>query len=261
MDVGIALSKILPLFVYPLNVSLALGVVGLCLAAVGRRRAAVWAGAGAVVILWVASTPWTAMLLLGELERRYPPVATDALPRADAIVLLGGGLGLPLPPRQSADLNNYADRVLYAARLFRAGIAPRVIVSGGNVFPQSGVAAEAHYAAELLGEWGVPAAAILTETTSRNTYENALQTRQLLNRHNLERVLLVTSGFHMPRALAVFTSAGVVAAPAVSDVIMVRHDAPGVLRFIPNASALETTTLACKEYLGLMVYRWRGWLD
>lgn len=256
----ITLSKVLPLLVYPLNVSLGLAVLALVMAAARRRRAAAWAGVCAVTILWVASTPLTAAYLVTQLERRHPPVAADALPRSDAIVLLGGGLGLPLPPRVHADLNESADRVLYAARLFRAGVAPRVIVSGGNVFPQPGVHAESHYTAQLLNEWGVPNEAILTETSSRNTYENALRTRQILKRNHLKRVVLVTSGFHMPRALAVFRSAGVEASPAVSDVIVVQYEAPGILRFVPSAGALETTTLACKEYLGLLVYRWRGWI-
>ncbi|MDH3637367.1 MAG: YdcF family protein [Gammaproteobacteria bacterium] len=260
MDIGITLSKVLPLLVYPLNLSLGLAVLGLLLAASHRRRAAAWVGLVAVAVLWIASTPVTATYLLTRLERTHPPVAADAVPKSDAIVLLGGGLGLPLPPRFHADLNDSADRILYTARLFRAGVAPRVIVSGGNVFPQTGVHAESHYTAQLLTEWGVPADAILTETSSRTTYENAVRTKQLLMSNNLKRVVLVTSGFHMPRALAVFKSAGIQASPAISDVIVVQYEQPNILRWVPSAAALDATTLALKEYLGVAVYRWRGWI-
>ncbi len=260
MDLEITLSKVLPLFVYPLGLSLALAMLAAVLAALRRARAAALCGVAGAAILWVAATPATATLLVSHLERTHPPRGAHTVPPADAIVVLGGSLGLPLPPRVHVDLSDSADRILYAARLYRAGVAPRIVVSGGNVFPQPGMDAESRYTAALLAEWGVPAAAILIETESRNTYQNAVFTRRLLEKHRIDTVVLVTSGFHMPRALAVFESAGIRTTPAVSDIMVVQHAQPNVLRFLPSASALEATTLALKEYLGLAVYRWRGWV-
>jgi uncharacterized SAM-binding protein YcdF (DUF218 family) len=187
------------------------------------------------------------------------PVA--ATPGADAIVVLGGGIGGPNPPRLSEDLNGAADRVLHAARLFRAGKAPLVIVSGGNVFPQSRVESEAIYTRLLLREWGVPVDRVVIEGESRNTFENAVETKKLLGARGLRKVLLVTSARHMPRALGLFQGAGIDALPAPTDFRVVSYDQPAVFNWLPNADALSATTEALHEYLGIAVARLRGWMS
>ena len=98
MDIGITLSKVLPLLVYPLTLSVGLGVLGLLLAAAHRRRAAVWTGLLAVAVLWIASTTATATLLLTRLERTYPPVAADAPEIRDGMLHLNHLPGLGLTP-------------------------------------------------------------------------------------------------------------------------------------------------------------------
>ena len=112
----------------------------------------------------------------------------------------------------------------------------------------------------LLEEWGVPDASILAEAASRNTYENAMLTRQVLAERGLHRVLLVTSALHMPRALATFTSAGIDAVPAPTDFTVTYREHRTVIDFLPDAKALSRTTEAIKEYVGYAYYRWQGWI-
>ena len=112
----------------------------------------------------------------------------------------------------------------------------------------------------LLEEWGVPGASIIAEAASRNTYENAVFTRQVLAEHGLQRVLLVTSALHMPRALATFRSAGIDAVPAATDFTVTYKDQRTVIDFLPDAEALSRTTYAIKEYVGYVYYRWKGWI-
>jgi uncharacterized SAM-binding protein YcdF (DUF218 family) len=257
---SVTLSKLLPLIVYPLNLALWFLLAALFLAAVGRRRWAGFFGGLALLVLGVAGSPPVAGLLNAELEGRHLPVTVMQTPAADAIVLLGGGIGGPNPPRLSEDLNGAADRVLHSARLFRAGKAPLVIVSGGNVFPQRTVEAEAVYTRALLREWGVPADRVAVEGVSRNTYENALETKKLLEARGLRRVLLVTSARHMPRALGLFRGAGIDAVPVPTDFRVVNYDQPAALDWIPNADALSATTEALHEYLGMAFARWKGWM-
>jgi hypothetical protein len=83
-----------------------------------------------VIVMWVASTPIVADYMGLRLESWYPPVAVEATPAADAIVVLGGGVEGPAPPRITVELSDAADRVLHAARLYRAGKAPVVLLSG-----------------------------------------------------------------------------------------------------------------------------------
>jgi len=198
--------------------------------------------------------------LQGALERQYPPRPVSAVPSADAIVVLGGAIGAPRPPRVHPDLSGAADRVWHAARLYHAGRAPLIIASGGTVPWQDQRFREATAMQRLLTRWGVPADSVLLEARSANTYENARYTADVVRRRGLDRVLLVTSAQHMRRALATFRSAGVNARPAATD-YHVTDGSTSVLDLVPSADALGGSTAAIREYVGYLVYRGRGWID
>lgn len=256
----VTLSKTLPYLLYPLTLSLVLIVLGMVYV---RRRARL----GrlflllAFVLLGTSAFPPAARTVYRSLEARYPPADISQLPNADAIILLGGALRLPLPPRKDYELTQGANRARYAAALFRAGKAPRVLISGGNVFAQeAGVQAEAHYLRLFLRELGVPGEAVLVESESRTTRENALATKRMLERDALKSVLLVTSAAHMHRALGSFRAAGINATPAPTDYRIDDGNEPLLLRLLPSAEALDITTEAWREYLGHAVYALRGWM-
>jgi uncharacterized SAM-binding protein YcdF (DUF218 family) len=253
------LSKLLPVFVYPLGFSIFLAIVAGFLLWLKRKRLATTCFILSLSVLWISSTPVVSDALYRSLTQAYPPVSVADTPDADAIIVLGGGLGSAAPPRISVDLGSAADRVLHAARLYRAGKAPLVIVSGGGIpWLGSGIP-ESQAMATLLAEWGVPAKAILREEKSRNTYENAVETHTLFRAQNLQQALLVTSALHMPRALAVFKQTGmaVVAAPTDYEII---DSTLTILDFLPDARALERSTRVIKEYIGRVVYQRRGWM-
>ena len=253
------LSKLIPLFIYPLGFALVMSILAMGILGLSARLARLFLFV-AVTVLWVASTPIFADYLGLTLESRYPPVAVEATPAADAIVVLGGGVEGPAPPRITLDLSDAADRVLHAARLYRAGKAPVVLISGGAIPWLGSDIPEAGSMQSLLEEWGVPAASIISEAASRNTHENAVFTRQLLAERGLHRVLLVTSAMHMRRALATFTSAGIDAVPAATDFTVTYRDHRTLIDFLPDAKALSHTTDAIKEYIGYAYYRWKGWI-
>ncbi|MDZ7842525.1 MAG: YdcF family protein [Gammaproteobacteria bacterium] len=253
----IFLSKLIPLFIYPVGVvSCALLAAALLLVA-GRLRLARVLVIGAALLLFGAGNGWTAFTLVQSLENDYPAKSLDAVPEVDVIIVLGGGLGLPHPPRPHTHLGSGADRLLYALQLHRAGKAPRILLTGGNVFPQPGLQSEAYYARELLGQWGVPESAIIMETESRNTIENAEHSARIIAERGWNEVLLVTSATHMHRAVLAFRHAGVAVTPAPTDFLAVQSNRPAVLSWIPNAGALSGTTHALHEYIGRLWYRLR----
>ena len=249
-------TKILSLFVCPVGLTLLLaglaGLLWLC----RWRRLAGFSSILAVLVLWVSSTPVIAEFLYGSLERQHPPVAVADAPTADAIIVLGGAVGQPLSPRLESDLNAASDRVVHAARLYRAGKAPRIIIAAGNLPWEKTLRPEAELIADLLVEWGVPRAALLLDTESRNTAENAANARALMAQHHLHTALLVTSAGHMPRSLALFQAAGVTVIPCATDLRVVGERQGTVFAWLPEVTALELTTLALKERIGRWVNDW-----
>jgi len=250
----IFLSKLLPLVVYPIGLLTCLLIAAVVLLIAGRRRGGRRLVIAAVLLLFAAGNNWTAYSLVRSLENDYPSRPVAELPEADAIVVLGGGLDLPYPPRRHPHLISGSDRLLHALRLYRAGKAPRVLLTGGNVFPQPGLHSEAYYARELLELWGVPESAMVLETESRNTIQNAEYSARILAERGWRDVLLVTSATHMHRAVLAFRSAGVDVTPAPTDFLAVDAAAPEALSWIPNAGALTGTTHALHEYLGRLWY-------
>jgi len=256
--VPLFLTKVLSLLIYPLVLGLLLAVTGGLLAYRWTRLG--WAVVGmGVFIIWVSATPIISTWLRGTLEHRFPPRPVEEAPSADAIVPLGGAVGSPLPPRVYPDLSGASDRVWHAARLYHAEKAPVIIASGGTLPWKDQTYREASAMERLLTSWDVPADSILTETTSANTYQNAVHTAEVMDERGFDRVLLVTSALHMPRALATFRSAGVNAVPVATDYRVV-EETTTLLSFLPDAGALKGTTAAIHEYVGYAVYRWRGWI-
>jgi len=251
-------SKWLPQLVYPFNLALLLLLTALLLIVFRRRRGGFFVVLLAFAVLMICSSPLS-LVLYHQHELRYPSVPAPSSPKADAIVLLGGDVGIPVPPRAASELQG--NRLLHAYRLFRAGKAPQIIVTGGNVFLQEGIDAEATYSKAILVSWGVPADAILTETKSRNTHQNALYSRQVLAPLGVDRILLVTSAFHMPRATAVFRYAGFEVFPSPSSFSVTDYRRPKLLDWWPSLDNLAKAQVLMREKLGMFVYWLRGWID
>ncbi len=240
----------------PLVLALLGGLLALGLAWRGRRRAAAVLAALSLGGLWWVSTPWVAWALAMPLESQHPPVPVQASPVADAVLVLGGALASPMPPEQPhIGFGMAAERVWHAAALVRAGKARWVLAVGGNRPGYEDVAPESQAMAEVLRALGVPAQAIRQEGDSRNTRENASFSRPLVRAVGARRVLLVTSALHMPRALQEFQTAfagsGVTFIPAATDADALGDEPAGVSAWLPEAKALEASTRAVKEYLGL----------
>jgi uncharacterized SAM-binding protein YcdF (DUF218 family) len=112
---------------------------------------------------------------------------------------------------------------------------------------------------DVLSVMGVPPRAMVLENQSRNTNDNALYSAVLLNNRGVKRILLVTSAFHMRRAVPLFERQGFDVYPAPTDFqrLVGSTVLPG---WLPSAENLSRTTLAIREHAGYWVYRWRGWL-
>ncbi|MBS3743794.1 MAG: YdcF family protein [Wenzhouxiangellaceae bacterium] len=209
----------------------------------------------ALAVLWLLATPAVSDALKYSLERRFPPLAMGEIPGADAIVALGGGIQPATSRNPYPDLGAASDRYWHAARLWRAGKAPEIVVSGGAMPWRDARSTEAEAAVRFLVELGVPDNRILLESASMDTRQNAQMTEAVLRTRGARKVLLVTSALHMRRALARFEQiAGIEFVPVAAD-HEVAAEPPGLIRWLPDTDALDGSRRALKEYLGYWASR------
>ena len=226
-------------------------------------KRATWAIALSLFILFSTSNPLVSDKLVGTLEQQYLP--PNPVPTADAIVVLGGATAPQVAPRPWVEVLEAGDRVLYGARLYNQGRAPKIIFSGGRVTWRGGSgSSEASDMKEIVLTMNVPATDILTEDKSLNTRQNAVNVKRILEAQSINSVLLVTSAIHMPRAAAIFRKLNIDIIPAPTDYLVPadnqNHSLEGrILSLLPDANATFNFTKAMKEYVGFVIYRLRGW--
>jgi uncharacterized SAM-binding protein YcdF (DUF218 family) len=260
------LSKLLPLLIYPIGLSMLLLLLAMILIVQRKSRKALVPIALAMVLMLTCSSEVFATWISRSLESQNLPTE---LPKADAIVVLGGATHPQMPPRPWVEVNEAGDRVLYAAKLFREGKAPRIILSGGRIdWKDGGPQSEADDMQQMLVTMGVPATALLLDPASLNTRENAVNVQAILQRTGLKKILLVTSAIHMPRSKLIFKKLGMDVIPAPTDFRTItekisfwqRSTEAKILALMPEADELNLTTYALKEYVGIWIYRLRGWV-
>jgi uncharacterized SAM-binding protein YcdF (DUF218 family) len=253
---GLILSKLIGQLLLPPASLILLTAIGLLFA---RRRWGKPLAALALALLWLLSTEPVRDGLMASLEDRYPPVASHAAlgSSADtAIVLFGGGVYARAPEYGGADALRMSalSRTVYAADLsLRSGLT--VYPSGGE--PLTGTAEpEGSVMRRWLVRLGVPPTHIVVEDAAATTWENARRLRVLLDENHIRRAVLVTSAWHMPRAVWSMRSQGIVVIPAPCDYRQGRlpYD---VLSFVPNWDVLADSCQALHEYLGLLWYHFR----
>jgi uncharacterized SAM-binding protein YcdF (DUF218 family) len=254
------LSKIFWFFIQPLNLSIFLAFAGLLAMFLGRRRLA--AGGVSAAFLVLALSAWTSLgaLMLNPLEERFQRPAS--LPeKVDGIVVLGGGFeGAINLARGGYELNSGGDRFVETAVLARRFPNAKVLVSGGTGAILLDGEGDAATAPRLLVALGVATERLILENKSRNTAENALFSKELVDPQPGETWLLVTSAFHMPRSVGLFRKVDFAVVPWPVDYRTSGRE--GISLFADNEiDALQNTTVAVREWIGLLAYWLSGRID
>lgn len=238
-------NKIAFLLVCPTTLIVALVVVGY------RTRRLGWLIL-AVGFAWFCATCLPCRLIGVALENEHRVIPIEQLPSADAIVVLGGGVYRNKNVSPYPEMSGAADRVWHAARLWKAGKASLVIVSGSD----SDIAD-----AVLLADFGVPKGQMLVDAESRNTQENAQKVKALLPA-SVKSVLLVTSAWHMSRAKATFQQvlAEVEIYPAATDYAFSNEcvGLPWYGGLLPDSGYYHLTSILLKELLGRLATMLKG---
>ncbi len=202
------LSKTAAFLLLPSNFLFAIGLAGLLLLATRWRRAGMRLIVASFVLLCLAGSLPIGGVLIHVLESRFPPW-NPARGAPDGIVVLGGAISPALSRIYGAtQLNGSAERVTVIPKLARDYPNARIVFSGGDASLFANQGREAEYLSPLLETFGVPRQRVMLESRARNTYENAVLTKQLVKPKPGERWLLVTSATHMPRAIGCFRRVG-----------------------------------------------------
>ena len=252
-------SKIIWFFLQPLNLAILLLALSLLVGAVGWRKLA-----GTIVLIpfvMLLLSAWTTFgaLLIGPLESRF--VRPEMPAKVAGIIVLGGGFeGAINQARGGYELNSGGDRFVEAAILARRFPMAKIVISGGNGSLLLEGEGDADTAPKLFAALGIPASRLVLEGKSRNTSENVANIRDLVQPAADDNWLLVTSAFHMPRAMGLFHKAGFPVMPWPVDYRTSGEEGIGL--FGDNAlDSLQTTTTAIREWCGLVAYKFTGRID
>jgi uncharacterized SAM-binding protein YcdF (DUF218 family) len=248
------LSKILRYLVYPLPLCF-LALLGMVVWY--HRR---WARGALLVVLvlfYGLSIPYTADRCMQWLEP--PRVAPEALrPPYDTVIVLSGMLHTPWSQRGYMEFSESVDRILAGMALVQQGLGKTLLVSGGTGSLFDRRTSEARLLKTFALQFGLRDDQVLVEADSRNTYENALYTAQMLRAQRLQHVVLVTSASHMRRAVATFHKQGI-----FPDTYPVDYQAADVVMpfsFVPSALSLARMTAVLQELFGMLAYRLQDYI-
>lgn len=215
-----------------------------------------------VSLLFVLTSPLVARVLVAALEGEHRPSGLPAPIANGTIVVLGGGLRDAGSLRPRIELTEESMRqTVCGADLYHHGIAPSLLVTGGDARVFGSGPAEATVMKEFAGRLGVPAASVITEVQARTTYENAVRTKHLLG--DRASIILVTSATHMPRAAALFRTQGFDVIPYPCGFHERNRATEGwettsIFDVLPATWAFREISEAIEELAGIAVYRLAG---
>ena len=216
-------------------------------------------GIGVLMLIFAASV-YTACLgplankLMLPLENTYAQLNVKDISSHDVYVVLGGGIHSNAPnlEGEGSPTGDALHRIVYAFRLYRIQPLP-IIVSSGKAYQCQ--RPEAPVLKRYLFQMGVPEKDIYTDSKSRNTYENADDVKNLCAKMTCNKIILITSAFHMKRAVYAFKHAGLTnIVPAPTD-YKVNRTCYNFMDYMPNIEALDNTYRAMHEYVGMLYYK------
>ena len=254
MDMFVFLKFLTGLAMPPASLAVGLLIGGLLAVLRWRRLGRLVVMLAIAETLVLSCTP-VADALLTPLEDEARAAAAQAPACCyEAIVILGGAMTPAAPPvLMDPDLSDAADRVWYAARLYHRGVAPRIIVSGGTFLAQTMAATtEAEAMRRFLVDLGVPTGAIVSEGEAMNTIENIRNVRRMVGEG---RVALVTSSYHMARALLIARRAKLNVGAFPTDWRAPPEMAALWEIWLPSLGAMAWSGISLREHFAILLDR------
>jgi len=243
--------KLLPQLVLPLG----FGLVLLLLSVVLRSR--LW-GLAAFAWFFIMSTGLVGESLLKPLEDTFPRITIADCPTADAIVVLGGILSGGRNTADRFEWGGSVDRFEDGVVLWQSRKAPVLIFTGGRLPWSEEEYSESSLLKVAAARRGVPPEAIVELIGAPNTEGEVSRLLELNERMKVAHIILVTTAWHMPRAELLFRQGGFDVTPFPVDYVTHETVSPGLFGLLPTPDGLVASSIAVREYLGLIYYKLAG---
>lgn len=240
-------NKFLPVFVLPIGVVVVLVLLGL-------RQKWRWLGAAGAGVLVAASLPVVSQWLLARLESVYPAMRVDAAPEADVVLVLGGMLGAPAVPGGLPEWSEAVDRFEGGVALAQGGRAPWLLFTAAARSGDGSIEPEGAALRRLAVARGLDPARVLLTGPVSNTADEVRELERLAVERGWKRVLLVSSAWHLPRAMRQFRGHGLEVVPFPVDFRSRPNLTTPWIDWIPTAGALADTERALREVYGIAFY-------
>jgi uncharacterized SAM-binding protein YcdF (DUF218 family) len=246
-------SKLFWVFAQPLSIAFLLCVLAAFAAFSAYRKLCGVFAFLAALVLFVTLFTSTGTVALQVLEARFPRAAQE--PQSiSCMIVLGGVLESEVTTaRGGIEFNQAADRFIEALRLALNHPEARILVSGGDGSISGIYEGEAAASERFFTAFGISPDRLMKENSSRTTYENTLNTAQVLQNASLNDCLLITSAFHMPRSVGLFRASKIPVTPWPVD-----YRTSGLidlsLDFTQPALNAQLTTTAVREWMSLIAY-------
>ncbi|MDI9401062.1 MAG: YdcF family protein [Limisphaerales bacterium] len=195
-------------------------------------------------------------ILLGSLEKPYQNVRLEELPRCDVVLLLGGGQSYSEHLPFHVELNEAGDRVIGAFEAMRQQKADTLVTSSGYFHRNGEKIAHSYSLTNWIAGWNLFEEQVISLGPRKNTWDEAITFKKLAQEHGWQKIMLVTSAFHMRRSVVTFEKMGFEVVPYPVDFYVVgipelRHQRS----FVPDTERFQFFDIWFKEYTGYWLYK------
>ncbi|MBB6508186.1 uncharacterized SAM-binding protein YcdF (DUF218 family) [Rhizobium soli] len=253
------ISKLIWLLAQPLSIAFLLSALAALFGLFGLRKLSGMSALLCALTLFVTLYTTAGALALQSLEARYPKPADPA--DLSCMIILGGAFESEVTAaRGGIEFNQAADRFIEAGRLALQFPQSRILISGGDGSFSGVYEGEAQASERFFTAFGIAADRVVKENTSRTTYENTLNTAEILKQRGFSDCALITSAFHMPRSVALFQKAGIAVRPWPTD-FRTSGIVSAKLDFTQPALNAQLTATAAREWMAVLGYTLTGRID
>ncbi|MBS2211198.1 YdcF family protein [Carboxylicivirga mesophila] len=250
------LSKILTFLLVPFNWCVLLVLAGIIFKR-KKLRTYFFAAACAIFLLFSNTFIFQAVVSFWE----YPVENTDAAISPNQPIVVLGGLSSYDDITNRIYFYEATDRLMQGLLLHKKNTSQKIIISGGSAEIYFDEKPEAEYLKDYLLAIGIESDKVLFETKSRNTHENASYTAALFDSLNMHKnITLITSAFHVKRASGCFTQQGFRVYPIATNASTKHQPLKPADYFMPSLETLQSWPILLKEWMGIMVYKLRGYM-